>query len=84
MKNLKKLAAGSAIALVIGASAIAGPMSTGSASADGHVSDEPGYFELTSDTDSVGRLQWQDISLKRGITSDMQFDTFESFRTLSP
>ena len=84
MKNLKKMATGSAIALAIGVSSIAGPMSAGIAHADGHVPDEPGYFELTSDTDSVGRLQWQDISLKRGITSDMQFDTFESFRTLSP
>ena len=34
MKNLKKLATGTAIALVIGAAAIAGPMSAGTASAD--------------------------------------------------
>ena len=83
MKNFKKMAAGSAIALVIGASALAGPMGAGSASADGH----GGYFELTSQEPSSG-IMWTDISLKRGVTSDIQLweviDNGESFRTLSP
>lgn len=67
MMNLKKLAAGIVIALVVGVSAIAGNMNAGIASADGPVVD----VQARSQPVSVG---YQEISMKKGVIHQIYFD----------
>ena len=72
MMNFKKLAAGTAIALVVGISAIAGNMSLGTASADGPRNDPYvnfNYIVTIGDSDTAaalkvpGRLKWENVVL---------------------
>lgn len=67
MMNLKKLAAGIVIALVVGVSAIAGNMNAGIANADGPVVD----VQARSQPVSVG---YQEISMKKGVLHQIVWD----------
>ena len=77
MNNLKKFTAGTAIALVIGASAIAAPMNSGIVSADG-----PSGQSLESDTPPAETIYR--ATFKADPKQMPWLDDFASFRTLAP